>query len=224
MMKRQRKKAEKRCAELLARGGEGDERAVSTLYVRFASEESVSSSQSQSQQSVKRNIVESEIRDRFYAYGEISSVRMHADKGAFVEFTTSQATQHAIAGTNKTTIAGRRIIVNWARVPKRGAVSTGPQPMVGVAGGRGGAIRPLEPPGGGRYGVGSDDAANALFAGFTTSSTLGSSHSGGGGGGGGLTMLGVPMPGGGGYTQAWCFGEGGCREEFGSVLPKCQPW
>ena len=40
MMKHQREKTEKRRAELLARGGVGDERAVSTLYVRFASDES----------------------------------------------------------------------------------------------------------------------------------------------------------------------------------------
>lgn len=173
MMKRQKEKAEKRRAELIARGGDGDERAVSTLYVRFGDGNS-------------KHIIESEIRDKFYAYGEISSVRMHADKGAFVEFTTSQATQHAIAGANKSNIGGRKINVNWARVPKRGAVSAGPQPMSGVLGGAGGTIHPMEPPGGGYgrgingAGVNDDDAANARFAGFKTSNALGIPRPGGG--------------------------------------------
>ena len=191
MMKRQKEKAEKRRAELIARGGEGDERAVSTLYVRFGDGNS-------------KHIIESEIRDKFYAYGEISSVRMHADKGAFVEFTTSQATQHAISGANKSNIGGRKINVNWARVPKRGAVSAGPQPMGGALGGAGGTIRPMEPPGGG-YGRGNngggndDDAANARFAGFKTSSTLGGIPRPGGGvirrpGGNNDTVRGLPYP------------------------------
>jgi pre-mRNA-splicing factor RBM22/SLT11 len=175
MMKRQREKAEKRRAELIARGGEGDERAVSTLYVRFADEGGGGGGGGEG-----RRVVESEIRDKFYAYGEISSVRMHADRGAFVEFTTPQATQHAIAGTNKSNVGGRRMIVNWARVPKRGAVSAGPQPTPGVAG-AGGAIRPIEPPGGGGRGGGKggeDGAASA--AGFRASSTLGIPRPGGG--------------------------------------------
>mmetsp|Transcript_23528 Transcript_23528/g.40137 ORF Transcript_23528/g.40137 Transcript_23528/m.40137 type:complete len:414 (-) Transcript_23528:142-1383(-) len=168
MLRRQKEKAEKRRAELKARGGEGDERAVSTLYVRFVDE--------------GKRVAESQIRDKFYSFGEISSVRMHADKGAFVEFTTPQATQHAIASANRSNIAGRKIFVNWARVPKRGAVSAGPQPTPGVAG-EGGAIRPIAPPGGFKKN-------NASLAGFKASSSLGVPRPGGGG-------LGVPRPGGG---------------------------
>jgi hypothetical protein len=148
---------------------------------------------------------------------------MHADKGAFVEFTSSQATQHAIAGTNKSNIAGRRIIVNWARVPKRGAVSTGPQPMVGVAGGEGGAICPLEPPGSVGYGGGSDDAANARFAGFKASSTLGLWRPGGGGGRGGSTTLGVPVPGGGVIRRPGASGGGNAVRGSVPYYPSANP-
>lgn len=160
MIRRQKEKAEKRRAELKARGGDGDERAVSTLYVRFTDD--VGS---------QKRITESQIRDKFYSFGEISSVRMHADKGAFVEFTSPQATQHAIANTNRSNIGGRKVVVNWARVPKRGAVSAGPQPQPGVAG-EGGKIRPMAPPGGLKA------KTSAASAGFSTS-------------------LGVPRPGGG---------------------------
>jgi pre-mRNA-splicing factor RBM22/SLT11 len=135
MMGKQKEKAEKRRAELKARGGEGDERAVSTLYVRFTDE------------GTTKKIREPDLREKFYSFGEISSVRMHADKGAFIEFTTPQATEHAIASTNRSTIGGRKIVVNWARVPKRGAVGAGPQPQPGVLG-EGGKIQPLGPPGG----------------------------------------------------------------------------
>eukprot|EP00580_Thalassiosira_gravida_P000384 CAMPEP_0201617480 /NCGR_PEP_ID=MMETSP0492-20130828/36464_1 /ASSEMBLY_ACC=CAM_ASM_000837 /TAXON_ID=420259 /ORGANISM="Thalassiosira gravida, Strain GMp14c1" /LENGTH=371 /DNA_ID=CAMNT_0048085759 /DNA_START=56 /DNA_END=1167 /DNA_ORIENTATION=+ len=154
MMRRQKEKAEKRHAELKARGGEGDERAVSTLYVRFTDE------------GTNKTITQADLRDKFYSFGEISSVRMYADKGAFVEFTTPQATQHAIASANRSNIGGRKIMVNWARVPKRGAVSAGPQPTPGVAG-EGGAIRPVAPPGGFRK------SNSASVAGFRASSSLG---------------------------------------------------
>ncbi|KAL3763971.1 hypothetical protein ACHAW5_007590 [Stephanodiscus triporus] len=217
MMKRQREKAEKRRAELIARGGEGDERAVSTLYVRFADDEGGGSS---------RRIVESEIRDKFYAYGEISSVRMHADRGAFVEFTTPQATQHAIAGSNKSNISGRRIHVNWARVPKRGAVSAGPQPTPGVAG-AGGAIRPIEPPGGrGTYGGGSGENNNAAsVAGFRASSTLGVPRPGGGGSTTTTTTttLGVPRPGGGVIRRAGASGGDAAARGAAPYYPSADP-
>jgi pre-mRNA-splicing factor RBM22/SLT11 len=177
MMRRQKEKAEKRHAELKARGGDGDERAVSTLYVRFT-DDTTSASTSATQ----HRISESEIRDKFYSFGEISSIRMHADRGAFVEFTTPQATQHAIASSNRSNIGGRKIMVNWARVPKRGAVTVGPQPIPGVAG-EGGKIRPLAPPGGGGA---SSSYASAAAAGFKTSTTL----------------VGVPRPGGGVIRRA----------------------
>lgn len=185
MMRRQKEKAEKRHAELKARGGDGDERAVSTLYVRFT-DDTTSASTSATQ----HRISESEIRDKFYSFGEISSIRMHADRGAFVEFTTPQATQHAIASTNRSNIGGRKVMVNWARVPKRGAVTVGPQPVPGVAG-EGGKIRPLAPPGGG--GASSSSSSYAAAAGFKTSTSL----------------VGVPRPGGGVIRRAGVGGGSG---------------
>ncbi len=38
-------------------------------------------------------------------FGEMATVSMHADKGAFVECTSPKATQHAIANTNRSNIA-----------------------------------------------------------------------------------------------------------------------
>lgn len=184
MMRRQKEKAEKRHAELKARGGEGDERAVSTLYVRFTDDNATATATA-----AQHRISEAEIRDKFYSFGEISSIRMHADRGAFVEFTTPQATQHAIASTNRSNIGGRKVMVNWARVPKRGAVTVGPQPITGVAG-EGGKIRPLAPPGGGSSAGASSSAA---ATGFKTSSNL----------------LGVPRPGGGVIRRAGVGGGGG---------------
>ena len=115
---------------------------------------------------------------------------MHADRGAFVEFTTPQATQHAIASTNRSNIGGRKVMVNWARVPKRGAVTVGPQPVPGVAG-EGGKIRPLAPPGGG--GASSSSSSFAAAAGFKTSTSL----------------VGVPRPGGGVIRRAGVGGGSG---------------
>ena len=119
---------------------------------------------------------------------------MHADRGAFVEFTTPQATQHAIASTNRSNIGGRKIMVNWARVPKRGAVTVGPQPTPGVAG-EGGKIRPMAPPG--ATGGSASSSSAAAAAGFKTSTNLL----------GGLrptttSSLGVPRPGGGVIRRA----------------------
>lgn len=98
-------------AKRRAGGASGtSERATATLYVRFT-DEGVG----------KKAITQSDVRDKFYSYGEISSVRMHIDKGAFVEFTSPQATQHAIMSANGTAICGRKVKVNWAMVAKRGA-------------------------------------------------------------------------------------------------------
>ena len=198
IMKRQKEKAEKRREELKARGGEGDERAVSTLYVRFTDEGGGGQ---------KKRITEADLRDKFYSFGEISSVRMHADKGAFVEFSTPQATQHAIASTNRGNIGGRKIMVNWARVPKRGAVSAGPQPTPGVAG-QGGAIRPIAPPGGFK-----SSNNSASIAGFKPSSSLGVPRPGG-------SSLGLPRPGGGVIRRP---GAGGVNAAPKPYYPSSDP-
>lgn len=67
-------------------------------------------------------------------------MRMHIDRGAFVEFTSPQATQHAITSANGTTICGRKVKVNWAMVAKRGA---GPKKTDGNV-----VKLPAAPPGG----------------------------------------------------------------------------
>lgn len=178
MMGRQKDRAEKRRAELKARG-DGDERAVSTLYVRF------SDSDAGGQQ---KRITEADLRDKFYAYGEISSVRMHADKGAFIEFTTPQATEHAIGSANRSSLGGRKLIVNWARVPKRGA---------GTDSSNGGAIRTIAPPGGFKTNNSASASGFAPIrptAGGAAATSLGVPRPGG--------SLGVPRPGGGPIRRA----------------------
>mmetsp|Transcript_1249 Transcript_1249/g.2748 ORF Transcript_1249/g.2748 Transcript_1249/m.2748 type:complete len:441 (-) Transcript_1249:68-1390(-) len=105
---------------------------------------------------------EMDVRDMFYAYGEIVSVRVQSEKGqAFVEYTTPEATELAVStlNTNKQQLKDRPLLVAWARAPKRGESEDGS--LVGSnrgGGGHGGfkssagavnpAIRPLAPPGG----------------------------------------------------------------------------
>lgn len=67
---------------------------------------------------------ENAIRDIFYACGEIASVRVQPEQGqAFVEYTTSQASELALA-KHQTMLAGRRLTVRRAREPKRGDTAT----------------------------------------------------------------------------------------------------
>mmetsp|Transcript_13915 Transcript_13915/g.30401 ORF Transcript_13915/g.30401 Transcript_13915/m.30401 type:complete len:445 (+) Transcript_13915:74-1408(+) len=89
----------------------GYEKARATLYLRFKGDEPYPA------------IDESDLRDILYAYGEIVSVRVHAEKGqAFVEYTTPEATELAIStlSTSKQELKGRPLFVAWARAPKRG--------------------------------------------------------------------------------------------------------
>eukprot|EP01083_Nonionella_stella_P126777 383955_1 len=115
---------------------DGDERAIATCYIRFDSKDEAT---------INISISEGDLRDNFYSHGEIASVRMHQDKGAFVEYTTGEAADLAIITMNKKTINGRKILVNWARQPKRGNPSingpsaSGARPL--------GPVQPLAPPG-----------------------------------------------------------------------------
>ena len=93
----------------------GDDKTT-TLYVGF----------NFSENAAKAQITEMDIRDSFYSFGEIISVRMKKDgDGAFVEFSTREATSLAIAAMNRKSIQGVPIYVNWARSPKRGGVEGG---------------------------------------------------------------------------------------------------
>ena len=70
-------------------------------------------------------LTEQAVRDYFYAYGEIVSVRAQPDKGqAFVEYTQPEAAQLAIARTHRKELLGRSLHVAWARAPKHGESST----------------------------------------------------------------------------------------------------
>mmetsp|Transcript_23980 Transcript_23980/g.50537 ORF Transcript_23980/g.50537 Transcript_23980/m.50537 type:complete len:427 (+) Transcript_23980:61-1341(+) len=193
MIGRQKDRAEKRRAELKARG-DGDERAVSTLYVRFADSEGVGQS---------KRITEADLRDKYYSYGEISSVRMHADKGAFIEFTTPKATEHAITSTNRSSIGGRKIFVNWARVPKRGAIADQQESSAG------GVIRPIAPPGGfktNNSATSSGFAPVRLAGGTGSTSSLGVLRPG--------ASLGVPRPGGGVIRRTGPDGRGAAPKPY----------
>jgi pre-mRNA-splicing factor RBM22/SLT11 len=131
---RQRRREE----EVKVEDADGYDKARSTLYLRFQGDEPYPT------------ITEPDIRDKFYSFGEIISVRIQADKGqAFVEYTEPDACELAIASMNRKELLGRNLHVKWARAPKRGEAAVpkrGEQdsaaqqaPMV---------VRPLAPPGG----------------------------------------------------------------------------
>lgn len=102
--------AEKRKEENRTRG---DERSVSTCYIRFGNNRNENNSSGD-------KITEIDVRDGFYSFGEISAIKMHGVVGAFVEYTSSEATELAISGMNRKEWKGRILYVNWARQPKRG--------------------------------------------------------------------------------------------------------
>ena len=87
----------------------GFDKARATLYLRFQGE------------APYPKLTEPDIRDQFYSFGEIISVRIQAEKGqAFVEYTEPDATELAIASMNRQSLLERQLIVKWARSPKRG--------------------------------------------------------------------------------------------------------
>ena len=103
----------------------GDDKTT-TLYVGFNFPDT----------KAKAQISEMDIRDSFYSFGEIISVRMKKDgDGAFVEYSAREATSLAIAAMNRKSIQGVPIYVNWAKSPKRGST-----------GGRGSASEPIVGP------------------------------------------------------------------------------
>jgi pre-mRNA-splicing factor RBM22/SLT11 len=128
--------------------GEGYDKARATLYVRLQGDEPFP------------NMTEVEIRDLFYAFGEIISVRVQPERGqAFVEYTQPEAAELAIATMNRKTLLGRSLFVAWARAPKRGEASSGGKSMEGDGGASNTAqtpssssapsvVHPLPPPGG----------------------------------------------------------------------------
>jgi len=116
----------------------GFDKARATLYLRFQGE------------APYPKLMEPDIRDQFYSFGEIISVRIQAEKGqAFVEYTEPDATELAIASMNRQSLLERQLIVKWARSPKRGDIDSvrhgesnrgAPEPIT--------AVKPMAPPGG----------------------------------------------------------------------------
>jgi hypothetical protein len=159
----------KRKEESLREEENGDERAVSTCYVRFDSRNEATNN---------IEITEQDLRDHFYSHGEIASVRMHQDKGAFIEYTTGEAADLAIVSMNNTLINGRKILVDWARQPKRGnPSSTEAMMMYGPSStgeGPDGTRRTIVPPPPGATGVdgGVTNVKTCLPVGFTPSATV----------------------------------------------------
>jgi pre-mRNA-splicing factor RBM22/SLT11 len=121
----------------------GDERAVSTCYIRF---------DTRNEATLGIGISEQDVRDNFYAHGEITSIRMHQNVGAFCEYTTSEAADLAIISMDQKSIHGRKILVSWARQAKRGNLRGGGDvsSMNTAANGAASAMgprKPLPPPG-----------------------------------------------------------------------------
>jgi pre-mRNA-splicing factor RBM22/SLT11 len=118
---------------------EGYDKARATLYLRFEGD------------APYPNLTEPDIRDQFYSFGEIASVRTQADKGqAFVEYTQPEAAELAIASMNRKTLLDRKIQVKWARAPKRGEGDTPKRGEEESATDQHSAtvVKPLPPPGG----------------------------------------------------------------------------
>lgn len=91
----------------------GDERSMSTCYIRFGN-------RGDGNNILSNTIKEIDVRDGFYSFGEISAIKMHGVVGAFVEYTSSEAAELAISEMNKKEWRGKILFVNWARQPKRG--------------------------------------------------------------------------------------------------------
>lgn len=139
-MKRREEEEAKNAQGEGEQGGDGYDKARATVYVRLQGDEPFPM------------LTEEDVRDNFYSFGEIVSVRAMPDKAqAFVEYTQPEAAELAIASMNRKKLHDRSMYVAWARMPKRGnapdrdqaggATSSSSKPM---------AIRPAAPPGAGK--------------------------------------------------------------------------
>ena len=68
------------------------------------------------------NITEMDLRDVFYSYGEIVSIRIpKSNTGAFIEYSSQASAEHALAASTKgVNVAGHSCSVSWAKSSKRG--------------------------------------------------------------------------------------------------------
>jgi pre-mRNA-splicing factor RBM22/SLT11 len=116
---------------------EGYDKARATLYLRFRGDEPFPS------------LDEMDIRDKFYAFGEIVSVRAQSDRGqAFIEYTQPEAAELAIASMNRKELAGRQIYCSRARASKRGESEIERNGSFVSGAPNASDIRPVAPPGG----------------------------------------------------------------------------
>ena len=117
---------------------DGFDISKTSVYVRFQGE------------APYPNVSEMDVRDQFYSFGEILSVRIQVDRGQwFVEYTQPEAANLAIASMNRKEFMHRTIYASWARTPKLG---DGPsqQPRYGDISESSSApavFRPIAPPG-----------------------------------------------------------------------------
>jgi pre-mRNA-splicing factor RBM22/SLT11 len=117
----------------------GYDKARATLYVRFQGDAPFP------------NMTEMDIRDNFYSFGEIISVRVQPDRGqAFVEYTEPAAAELAIASMNRKELLSRPIHTSWARAPKRGEDESNPEGSSSTMNKTAAptVVRPVAPPGG----------------------------------------------------------------------------
>jgi RNA recognition motif-containing protein len=99
-----------------------------------------------------------DVRDQFYPFGEIVSVRIQSNGQAFVEYTSPEATELAISSMNRKEMLGRTLFCSWARAPKRGEATGSGASNVGVDSSGSGmgrrivaaptVVRAVPPPGG----------------------------------------------------------------------------
>jgi pre-mRNA-splicing factor RBM22/SLT11 len=118
---------------------DGYDKARATLYLRFQGDEPFP------------NLTEGGIRDKFYSFGEIVSVRVQPDRGqAFVEYTQPDACELAIAAMNRKPLMDRVLHVKWGRAPKRGEANVPKRGEEDIASNRSqtARLRPVAPPGG----------------------------------------------------------------------------
>jgi len=186
-----KQRAEKRKAEAMAQGaGEGTTIMGTSLFCRFGDGANISS------------ITESDIRDKFYSFGEIVSVRFAADRTyVFVEYTSRSSTELAINTMDRTKIGGAPCYVSFARASKRGNSAASSSQQTGGTG----RIRPLPAPGAKSDSESQQNKRNKLFPGFVpvkpSAGVLAAGVAARSRGinaaplaGGGITGIGVPRP------------------------------
>eukprot|EP00979_Chaetoceros_neogracilis_P007438 scaffold1570_cov218-Chaetoceros_neogracile.AAC.4 len=185
LWRRQQIEDNKNKADVMKGEEDGDERAVATCYVRFDTRD-------ESTQNIV--IAEQDLRDHFYSHGEIAAVRMNQSQAAFIEYTTGEAANLAISIMDKQLINGRKVLVSWARQPKRGnergPVSGPSQPE--------GPVRPMAPPGASSSSAG-PGAGMSFPAGFVPSAQVAAAAKTRAAANSGLARTGLvaPRPGGG---------------------------